>query len=79
MALGHRTTWARALAQGPPFAPDMLWTTRYIDAAVTQLRVKGHEISDGDIARPSPLDTRALLSSRVGVRNEECAGRCGFR
>jgi len=24
-------------------------------------------------------DTRALLSSRVGVRNEGCAGRCGFR
>lgn len=26
-----------------------------------------------------PSDTRALLSSRVGVRNEGRAGRCGFR
>ena len=30
-------------------------------------------------APASPTDTRALLSSRVGVRNEGGAGRCGFR
>nr|WP_206603748.1 Tn3 family transposase [Streptomyces sp. CB03238] len=32
-----------------------LWTTRYIDAAVTQLQAEGHEIHDEDIARLSPL------------------------
>lgn len=29
----------------------VLWTTRYIDAAVTQLRAEGHELRDEDIAR----------------------------
>lgn len=41
----------------------VLWTTRYIDAAVTQLRAEGHGIRDEDIApaqaqepqRPGPL------------------------
>lgn len=32
----------------------VLWTTRYIDAAVAQLRAEGHEIRDEDIARLSP-------------------------
>lgn len=32
----------------------VLWTTRYIDAAVDQLRAEGHEIRDEDIARLSP-------------------------
>jgi hypothetical protein len=38
----------------------VLWTTRYIDAAVAQLRAQGHEIRDEDIARLSPLKHRHL-------------------
>jgi TnpA family transposase len=38
----------------------VLWTTRYIDAAVAQLRAEGHEIRDEDIARLSPLKHRNL-------------------
>ncbi|MFI5635042.1 DUF4158 domain-containing protein [Streptomyces sp. NPDC051664] len=41
----------------------VLWTTRYIDAAVTQLRTlrtEGHEIKDEDVARLSPLKHRNL-------------------
>ncbi|MFJ6438571.1 Tn3 family transposase [Streptomyces sp. NPDC091416] len=33
----------------------VLWTSRYIDAAVAQLRAEGHEILDEDVARLSPL------------------------
>ena len=33
----------------------VLWTTRYIHAAVDQLRNEGHEIRDEDVARLSPL------------------------
>lgn len=33
----------------------VLWTTRYIDAAVVQFRAEGHEIRDEDVARLSPL------------------------
>ncbi|MFD8589991.1 Tn3 family transposase [Streptomyces sp. NPDC059637] len=38
----------------------VLWTTRYIDAAVAQLRAEGHEICDEDIARLSPLKHKNL-------------------
>lgn len=38
----------------------VLWTTRYIDAAVAQLRAEGHEVRDEDIARLSPLKHRNL-------------------
>lgn len=38
----------------------VLWTTRYIDAAVAQLRAEGHEIRDEDIAWLSPLKHRNL-------------------
>jgi hypothetical protein len=38
----------------------VLWTTRYLDAAVTQLRAKGLEIRDENIARLSPLKHRNL-------------------
>lgn len=38
----------------------VLWTTKYIDAAVAQLRAEGHEIRDEDIARLSPLEHRNL-------------------
>ncbi|MFF8996011.1 Tn3 family transposase [Streptomyces sp. NPDC014983] len=38
----------------------VLWTTKYIDAAIAQLRANGHEIRDEDIARLSPLKHRNL-------------------
>ncbi|SEG81806.1 Tn3 transposase DDE domain-containing protein [Thermomonospora echinospora] len=38
----------------------VLWTTRYIDAAVDQLRAEGHEIVGEDVARLSPLKHRNL-------------------
>lgn len=37
----------------------VLWTTKYIDAAVAQLRAEGHAIRDEDIARLSPLKHRS--------------------
>lgn len=33
----------------------VLWNTRYIDAAVAELRAVGQEISEEDVARLSPL------------------------
>ncbi|WP_339135192.1 hypothetical protein WJM95_35110 [Streptomyces sp. f51] len=39
----------------------VLWTTKYIDAAVAQLRAEGHEISD-DVARPSSSKFKNLTS-----------------
>jgi len=45
----------------------MLWTTRYIEAAVAQLRAAGHEIRNEDVARLSPLKHRDLnLLGRYG-------------
>lgn len=38
----------------------VLWTTKYIDAAVAQVHAEGHEIRDEDIARLSPLKHRNL-------------------
>ncbi|MDX3798565.1 Tn3 family transposase [Streptomyces sp. AK04-3B] len=38
----------------------VLWTTRYTDAAVAQLRAEGREIRDEDAARLSPLKHRNL-------------------
>jgi hypothetical protein len=38
----------------------VLWTTRYIDPAVDQLKAEGHEIRDEDIARLSPLKHKNL-------------------
>jgi hypothetical protein len=36
----------------------VLWNTRYLDAAVAQLRAEGYEIKDEDVARLSPLKDR---------------------
>jgi hypothetical protein len=33
----------------------VLWNTRYIDAAVAQLRAHGHPVRNEDVARLSPL------------------------
>lgn len=38
----------------------VLWTTRYIDAAATQLKAEGHELREEDMARLSPLKHRNL-------------------
>ena len=37
-----------------------LWATRYLDAAVAQLRAQGHHFRDADAARLSPLKTKHL-------------------
>ncbi len=38
----------------------VLWTTKYVDAAVVQLRAEGHEIRYDDVARLSPLKHKNL-------------------
>ncbi|MCW2880818.1 MAG: transposase, Tn3 family, partial [Sphaerisporangium sp.] len=43
-----------------PAAPDTLWNTRYLDAAVVQLRAEGHDLKDEDVARISPLKDRHI-------------------
>ncbi len=37
----------------------VLWTTKYIDAAVAQLQAEGHEIRDEDVAPASPRSSTA--------------------
>ena len=61
----------------------VLWTTRYIDAAVAQLRAEGHEILDEDVARLSPLVHENLnvlgrYSFTASTPGAGC-GRCGTR
>jgi hypothetical protein len=41
-------------------APDTLWTTVYLDAAVRQLRAQGYPVRDEDVARLSPFVSRQL-------------------
>jgi hypothetical protein len=41
----------------------VLWTTRYMDVALAQLRESGHPVRDADVARLSPLGLRHLTSS----------------
>ena len=38
----------------------VLWTTRYLDAAVAQLGADGHDITDEDVARLCPLKDRHI-------------------
>jgi TnpA family transposase len=38
----------------------VLWNTRYLDAAVAQLRAEGHDLKDEDVARLSPLKDRHI-------------------
>ncbi|MFF2812549.1 Tn3 family transposase [Streptomyces sp. NPDC058000] len=38
----------------------VLWNTRYLGAAVSQLRAEGHNIKDEDVARLSPLKNRHI-------------------
>lgn len=44
----------------------VLWTTRYIDAAVARLRAEGHEIRDENVARLCPLKHRNLNLNVLG-------------
>lgn len=37
-----------------------LWVTRYLDAAITEVRAQGHQVRDADAARLSPLKTKRL-------------------
>ncbi len=46
----------------------VLWATRYLDAAVDQLRTEGHEVRAEDVARLSPL----------GHKHLNCLGRYAF-
>nr|WP_247706354.1 transposase [Streptomyces liliiviolaceus] len=62
----------------------MLRTTKYIDAAVTQLRAEGHEPREEDIARRSPLKHRSLnllgrysFTASVPAPCARCATRRG--
>jgi hypothetical protein len=40
----------------------VLWNTRYLDAAVTALRERGHPVREEDVARLSPLGHAHLNS-----------------
>lgn len=62
----------------------VFWTTRYIDAAVTQLRAEDHEIRDEDIAPLSPLRHRNLnvlgrYSSAASTPAAGARARCATR
>lgn len=46
----------------------MLWTTRYQQAALDQLRAEGPEVRGEDVARLSPL----------GTKHVNVLGRCHF-
>lgn len=50
-------------------------TTRYLDAAVEQLRADGHEISDEDVARLSPLRHRHVNFGRCSFTASGPHGR----
>jgi TnpA family transposase len=63
----------------------VLWNTRYLDAAVAQLRAEGHDIKDEDVTRLSPLKDRHinflgryLSTSRPAAPAGTCA-RCATR
>ncbi|MGW3264994.1 Tn3 family transposase [Streptomyces sp. NPDC001056] len=45
---------------GPDYSGVVLWNTRYLDAAVVQLRAEGHDIKDEDAACVSPLKDRHI-------------------
>lgn len=60
----------------------VLWTTKYIDAAVAQLHAEGHELRDEDLAWLSPLKHRNLnllgrysFTATVPAAGARCATR----
>lgn len=53
----------------------VLWNTRYMDAAIAQLRASGHPVEDGDLARLSPLgDSHLNLVGRYSFRSATVPG-----
>ena len=61
---GHRGQIRQAYREGQEYQLGalglvlnavVLWNTRYLDAAVAQLRGAGHQVADEDVARLSPL------------------------
>lgn len=56
VAFGDKWRFSRRyLAPGAASKRIALWNTRYLDAAVTELRSQGKQVRDEDIARLSPL------------------------
>jgi hypothetical protein len=52
-----------------------LWNTRYSDAAVGQLRARGHPVDDADAARLSPLvDKHVNVLGRYTFTQPQAAG-----
>ncbi len=60
LKLALTRSYARPRPLSGVFGSYPLWTTRYLDAAVTQLRAQGHHVRDEDAARLSPLKTKHL-------------------
>ena len=53
----------------------VLWNTRYMDAAIAQLRASGHPVEDEDLARLSPLgDSHLNLVGRYSFRSATVPG-----
>jgi hypothetical protein len=53
----------------------VLWNTRYLDAAVAQLRAEGHDLKDQDVARLSPLKERHINFMAAANSTPRRAGR----
>ncbi|WSN36542.1 transposase [Streptomyces uncialis] len=53
----------------------VLWTTRYVDAAVVQLRAEGHELRDEDIAPALPAQAPQPEPARPLQLHRRCPGR----
>jgi hypothetical protein len=53
----------------------VLWNTRYVDAAIAQLRACGYPVEDPDLARLSPLgDSHLNLVGRYSFRSATAPG-----
>jgi Tn3 transposase DDE domain-containing protein len=53
----------------------VLWTTRYLDAAVDQLRAEDHAIRAEDVARLFPAQAPQPQCARPLQLQRQCAGR----
>jgi hypothetical protein len=58
-----------------------LWTTHYLDAALTHLRAQGHDVSDADAARLSPLKAKNInvLGRYAIIASQPAVGRRPLR
>lgn len=66
-------------ALGLVLNPIVLWTTRYIDAAVVQLRAEGHELRDEDIAPALPAQAPQPEPARPLQLHRRCPGLGALR